>query len=116
MENKLYIIGIDIPLKELVDSIQTPLFQDIIHHFYIVEYYQDSKVYYMYSMVERQYHYVTTNEESLFRYMDNMEVNFIGNNPLGEIFSSRAMLELEAARWTADVYYTKQLMEGLIHE
>ena len=118
MENKLFLLGIDVPLREIIELIgATPEIEEkVLRHFYIFEFNQDIKTYQMWNMlnIKKQFKFQTENE--MFDKMDADGINFIGDIPLGNIFKSYTATYLELIRWTADIYYAKRHWEGLTKE
>lgn len=118
MENKLYLFGIDVPLKCIVDVIYaTPYVDDYIwKHLYMFEYNQDTKLYRMWNINKYYIVYGFESDKDMFSKMEEQRINFVGDIPLGNIFQSYTMAYLELVRWTADVYYAKRHWESLIQE
>ena len=118
MENKLFLLGIDVPLREIIELIgATPEIEEkVLRHFYIFEFNQDIKTYQMWNMlnIKKQFKFQTENE--MFDKMDADGINFIGDIPLGNIFKSYTATYLELIRWTADIYYAERHWEGLTKE
>ena len=118
MENKLFLLGIDVPLREIIELIgATPEIEEkVLRHFYIFEFNQDIKTYQMWNMlnIKKQFKFQTENE--MFDKMDADGINFIGDIPLGNIFKSYTATYLELVRWTADIYYAERHWEGLTKE
>lgn len=117
--NKLYLIGIDYSLKELLNEIslyeneiEFGCFWDCIYFF---EYNQNNK---NWKIFDRDYNliFACKEEKNLFSYMDKNKIRFIYNNPLGEIFKSFTMAYLECVRWAADTLYAKNRLELLLKE
>lgn len=118
MKNKLYLIGIDWELKDIVDMIySTPEVEDKLwEHFYMFEYDQDLKSYKMWNLMNKEEVYSFDSEKRIFNKMDEEGIEFLGNIPLGNIFQNYTAAYLEIVRWTADIYYVKRYWEGLIKE
>lgn len=118
MENKLFLLGIDVPLERIIKLIgATPEIEEkVLHHFYIFEFNQDTKTYQMWNMLNTEKHFKIQTENEMFDKMDTDGINFIGDIPLGNIFKSYTATYLELVRWTADIYYAKRHWEGLTKE
>lgn len=117
MENSMYLIAVDECVRDLVNSVKNPLLENIIEHFYIIEYNTDTKYYKIIKLSNEDVVFFANKEKLCFDYMDMIEINFIGDdNPLGRVFYSYASTYLELIRWTADVYYTKRYLLQLIQE
>lgn len=118
MENKLYLLGIDVPLKEVIELIEaTPeITPGVLQHFYMFEYDQDTKFYKMWNIYKTYIVYGFEFDKDMFNKMEEQEVNFLGDIPLGNIHKSYTMMYLELIRWVADIYYAKRHWEGLIKE
>ena len=118
MENKLYLLGIDVPLEEVIELIEaTPEIEEkVLQHFYMFEYDQDTKLYRMWNILNT-YRYIRFKcDTDMFNRMDMIGINFLGDIPLGNIHKSYTMMYLELVRWVADIYYAKRHWEGLIKE
>ena len=118
MENKLYLLGIDVPLEEVIELIEaTPEIEEkVLQHFYMFEYYQDSKLYRMWNISKSYITYGFQFERDMFDKMEMEGINFLGDIPLGNIHKSYTAMYLELVRWVADIYYAKRHWEGLIKE
>ena len=118
MENKLYLLGIDVPLKTIIELIgATPEVEEkVLRHFYMFEYNQDTKLYRMWNIQNNYGCFKFKSDVDMFHTMDKEDIHFIGDIPLGNINKSYTMMYLELVRWVADVYYAKRHWEGLIKE
>ena len=119
MENKLYLLGIDVPLKTIIELIgTTPEVESkvLLKHFYMFEYDQDTKLYRMWNIQNNYIVYGFEYNKDMFNKMEERGINFLGDIPLGNIHKSYTMICLELIRWVADVYYAKRHWEGLIKE
>ena len=118
MENKLYLLGIDVPLKTIIELIgATPEVEErVLRHFYMFEYNQDTKLYRMWNIQNNYGCFRFKSDIDMFHTMDKEDINFIGDIPLGNINKSYTMMYLELVRWVADVYYAKRHWEDLIKE
>ena len=118
MENKLYLLGIDVPLEEVIELIEaTPEIEEkVLQHFYMFEYDQDTKFYKMWSIYKTYIVYGFKSDKDMFNKMEEQGINFLGDIPLGNIHKTYTMMYLELVRWVADIYYAKRHWEGLIKE
>ena len=118
VENKLYLLGIDVPLGEVIELIKsTPEIEEkVLHHFYMFEYDQDTKLYRMWNISKSYITYGFQFEKDIFNKMEDEGINFLGDIPLGNIHKSYTAMYLELVRWVADIYYAKRHWEGLIKE
>lgn len=118
MENKLYLLGIDVPLKEIIKLIEaTPEIEEkVLQHFYMFEYDQDTKLYRVWNINNYYIVYGFDSNKDMFNKMEERGINFVGDIPLGNIFKSYTATHLELVRWTADVYYAKRHWEDLTKE
>lgn len=127
MNNKLYVIGIKLPLKMLsnkvyIDTTFTGFQQLIGYGFWenicFIEYDRDTKEYtieeFEFPGTIPQYKKFHT-EALLFAYMDEHEILFVNDcNPLGAIFQSYSAAYLEVVRWGADIAYTRKYLNNLM--
>lgn len=118
MENKLYLLGIDVPLKIIIELISaTPEVESkVLRHFYMFEYNQDTKLYRMWNIQNNYGCFRFKSDVDMFHTMDKEDINFVGDIPLGNIFQSYTAAYLELVCWTADIYYAKRHWEGLTKE
>ena len=122
-DNKLYLVGVKCSLDELAQKVSIVNEFELAYFGFwdsivLIEYNQDTKNYLVKEDFSSKPHYFSTHSEQiLFKYMDDNEINFVGdNNPLGAIFRSYAAAYLEVVRWAADVARCRNFMFSLIED
>ena len=125
MENNLFLIGVKCKLKNLAHCVFIVEEEGIEHVAYnrfwenitFIWYNQDTHLYTVKEIVNEEVKYsYYEKEKELFRHMDNNGINFIDDNPLGEIFQSYSAAYLALIRWAADVAWTKEKYKQLVSD